>query len=148
MLLHALQIPLIHVSQTHRADQSGSVKANLCLMLFISCVFTTSHPHFVSSSTMRRGTCKKKKNNSCHSCRPQCSQLFEPHHLNPPLTPLKKCAAASSTIHLLVSSVSAQRRRGAGPPARLKGRTHEVVRQGETRQMRRRAHLCARRGVL
>lgn len=81
----------------------------------------------------------------------RCPAFVVPHHLRTTLTLPKRTHPVCSRKHcnpspcLLLQHTAQDRHR---LPARLKGGTQKVVRQGETRQMRRRAHLCRTQEVL
>lgn len=104
-----------------------------------------SQSGFVSSFTMQQGNCKScvgatpADSNAFHFFPASSFKAFARHLLK------KKRAAASAAIHLLVSSFSAQSSSGT---TRHQGGTHEVVRQGETKPMRQRTHLCGTPGGL
>lgn len=80
----------------------------------------------------------------------QCTFVV-PHHLSTTLTLPKRTHPVCSRKHcnpspcLLLQHTTQDRHR---LPARLKGGTQKVVRQGETRQIRWRAHLCGIQEVL
>lgn len=82
----------------------------------------------------------------CHQC-----TFVVPHHLSTTLTLPKRTHPVCSRKHcnpspcLLLQHTTQDRHR---LPARLKGGTQKVVRQGETRQIRWRAHLCGTQEVL